>query len=213
MNLTIHPTKEAFTKLAQLGNVIPVYADLMADFETPVSVYSKIKDSGPAYLLESVEGGENLYRYSFIGCRPRMIIASGPETTEIKRPGKAVETIPTPQDPLTLLQKEIAGFKPVKIPGMPRFTGGAVGYIGYEYINRIEPTVPTAKVNEQKIPITYFMLSDTLVIFDRVRQTLRLCVNAHLKSQDPKEIEASYNEAIAGIQLSLIHISEPTRPY
>jgi anthranilate synthase component 1 len=200
LNLTIHPTKETFTKLAQLGNVIPVYADLMADFETPVSVYSKIKDSGPAYLLESVEGGENLYRYSFIGCRPRMIIASGPETTEIKRPGKSVEVIPTPQDPLTLLQKEIAGFKPVKIPGMPRFTGGAVGYIGYEYINRIEPTVPTAKINEQKIPITYFMLSDTLVIFDRVRQTLRLCVNAHLKSQDPKEIEASYNDAVAGIQ-------------
>ena len=69
--MNVHPGKDAFLQLAQQGNVIPVYTDLMADLETPVSVYAKLKDGGPAYLLESVEGGENLYRYSFIGCRPR----------------------------------------------------------------------------------------------------------------------------------------------
>jgi len=88
--------------------------------------------------------------------------------------------LPTPRDPLTLIEREIAGHRPVHLPGMPRFTGGAVGYIGYEYVTRIEPTVPMAPRDELKIPLTYFMLSDTLVIFDRVRQTLRLCVNAHL---------------------------------
>jgi len=178
--MNVHPAKAAFIALAQQGNVIPVYADLVADFETPVSAYAKLKDAGPAYLLESVEGGENVNRYSFIGCRPRLVYACGPATTEIRRPGRPVERVPTPRDPLTLIQREIAGYRPVTLPGMPRFMGGAVGYIGYEYVTRIEPTVPVAPADELKIPLIYFMLSDTLVIFDRVKQTLRLCVNAHI---------------------------------
>jgi anthranilate synthase component I len=125
--MNVHPAKDAFVALAQQGNVIPVYADLAADFETPVSVYAKLKDDGPAYLLESVEGGENLYRYSFIGCRPRLVYACGPETTEIRRAGQPAERVPTPRDPLALIQREIAGYRPVKLPGMPRFMGGAVG--------------------------------------------------------------------------------------
>jgi anthranilate synthase component 1 len=198
--MNVHPPKDVFEKLALQGNVIPVYTDLMADFETPVSVYSKLKDDGPAYLLESVEGGENLYRYSFIGCRPRMVISSGPLTTEIRRPGKPVERVPTPVDPLTLIQKELDGHRPVKLPGMPRFTGGAVGYIGYEYITRIEPTVPSAPVDQLKIPLTYFMLSDTLVIFDRVRQTLRLCVNAHVPSESASGIGEAYAAAVSELE-------------
>ena len=75
----------------------------------------------------------------------------------------------------------LAGHRPVKLPGMPRFTGGAVGYIGYEYITRIEPSVPAAPRDELGIPMVYFMLSDSLLIFDRAKQTLRLCVNAHVR--------------------------------
>jgi anthranilate synthase component 1 len=205
--MNIQPGKDAFLKLAEQGNVIPVYLDLMADFETPVSAYAKLKHDGPAYLLESVEGGENLYRYSFIGCRPRKVFACGPETTEIRRPGLPTERIPTPQDPLTLIERELAGHRPVKLPGMPRFTGGAVGYIGYEYVTRIERTVPAASGDELGIPILYFMLSDTLLIFDRVKQTLRLCVNAHLGAaaqaggaSRPAEAAAAYDAAVAEIE-------------
>jgi len=198
--MNVHPSRDEFGKLALQGNVIPVYTDLMADFETPVSVYAKLKDGGPAYILESVEGGENLYRYSFIGCRPRMVIASGPETTEIRRPGKPVERIPTPRDPLELIQRELDGHRPVKLPGMPRFTGGAVGYIGYEYITRIEPTVPAVPLDAFRIPLTYFMLSDTLVVFDRVRQTLRLCVNAHLPAESGPGVDQAYAAAVAELQ-------------
>jgi len=79
--MNIFPSRDAFLRLSEQGNVIPVYTDLMADFETPVSAYAKLKDSGPSYLLESVEGGENLSRYTFIGCRPRKIFACGPKTT------------------------------------------------------------------------------------------------------------------------------------
>ena len=82
--MDIHPTREEFLALARTGNMIPVYADLMADFETPVSAYSKLRANGPAYLLESVEGGERLSRYSFIGCRPRKTFSCGPSTTEIR---------------------------------------------------------------------------------------------------------------------------------
>src|SRR5215210_350317 len=110
--MNIHPSREVFATLAAQGNVIPVYADLMADFETPVSAYAKLKDAGPSYLFESVEGGENLARYSFIGCRPRKVFICGRAKTEIRTPGRASETIPTPHDPLTLLEEEMRGHKP-----------------------------------------------------------------------------------------------------
>ena len=181
--MNIHPTREVFSSLATQGNVIPVYTDLMADFETPVSAYAKLKSAGPSYLLESVEGGEHLSRYSFIGCRPRKIFICGPETTEVRVPGQPTQTIRSPRDPLTLIETEMRGYKPVVLPGLPRFTGGAVGFIGYEYMTRIEPTVPAAPTDELGTPLLYFMLSDSLLIFDRAKQTLRLCVNAHVGAE------------------------------
>ena len=197
--MDIHPTRDEFLALARTGNLIPVYADLMADFETPVSAYAKLRAHGPAYLLESVEGGERLSRYSFIGCRPRKTLSCGPAMTEIREPGKAPRSVPTPADPLTLVEAELKQFKPVKLPGLPRFTGGAVGFISYEYVTRIEPTVPAAPRDELGIPLTYFMLSDSLLIFDRAKQTLRLCVNAHVgdaagASQAHADAEAELRE-------------------
>jgi len=191
--MNIHPTREEFARLASQGNVIPVYTDLMADFETPVSAYAKLKDAGPSYLLESVEGGENLSRYSFIGCRPRKVFVCGAQTTEIRIPGKPTQTIPTPQDPLTLIEAEMRSHRPVAIPGLPRFTGGAVGFIAYEYVTRIEPSVPAVAKDELGVPLLYFLLSDSLLIFDRAKQTLRLCVNAHVTS-DPA---TAYAAAVA----------------
>ncbi len=195
--MNIHPAKDAFVTLAARGNVIPVYTDLMADFETPVSAYAKLKDAGPSYLFESVEGGENLARYSFIGCRPRKIFVCGATTTEIRVPGKPTQTVPTPRDPLTLISDEMRGYEPVALPGLPRFTGGAVGFVGYEYVTRIEPTVPAAAKDELGTPLLYFMLSDSILIFDRAKQTLRLCVNAHIGSAGPG---AAYDAAVAELR-------------
>jgi anthranilate synthase component I len=194
--MNIHPTREVFASLAAGGNVIPVYTDLMADFETPVSAYAKLKDAGPSYLLESVEGGENLSRYSFIGCRPRKIFVCGPETTEVRVPGAPTTTIPTPRDPLQLIEEEMRGFKPVALPGLPRFTGGAVGFIAYEYVTRIEPTVPLVAKDDLGVPLLYFMLSDSLLIFDRAKQTLRLCVNAHVNG----DADSAYAAAVAELE-------------
>src|SRR5580698_10494985 len=105
--MEIHPTEAEFVEFARAGNVVPVYADLMADFETPVSAYAKLRAHGPAYLLESVEGGERLSRYSFIGCRPRKIFACGPKVTEIREHGRAARTVPTPPAPPKLIEEQL----------------------------------------------------------------------------------------------------------
>jgi anthranilate synthase component 1 len=194
----VTPDKETFLGLAQKGNVIPVYTDLTADVETPVSAYAKLKSGGPAFLLESIEGGENVSRYSFIGCRPRKIFACGEKETRITTTGESEKTIPTPLDPLSLIEDEMAPYQPVKLPNLPRFMGGAVGFLAYEYINRIEPTVPNAKEAPLATPLLYFVFVDSVIIFDRARQTLRLCVNVHLN--DKKTVETSYDNALKELQ-------------
>jgi len=204
--MNVHPSKDAFVNLARQGNVIPVYTDLMADFETPVSAYAKLRASGPSYLLESVEGGERLSRYSFIGCRPRKVFACGPKTTEIREVGKPARTVVTPADPLRLIEEELRGCRPVSLPGLPRFTGGAVGFLGYEYVTRIEPTVPSAAADELGLPLLYFMLSDSILIFDRTKQTLRLCVNAHIGT----DTGAAYDAAVKELNLLFDLLNRPS---
>lgn len=167
-------------ELAQSGNVIPVYADLMADLETPVTAYAKLKTNGPAFLLESIEGGEHLSRYSFIACRPRKVFTSYWDKTYIEEPGKETIELDTPDDPLTLIEEEIAAHTAVDLPELAPFTGGAVGYLSYEYISRVESVVPTAGKNCHGSPLSYYMLADSMVIFDRAKQTMRLLVNARL---------------------------------
>ena len=199
--MTILPSSADFARLATQGNLVPVYADLMADFETPVSAYAKLRAHGPSYLLESVEGGDTLSRYSFIGCRPRKVFICGPVTTTIREPGQPDRERATPADPLTLIEAEMQGHRPVTLPGLPRFTGGAVGFIAYEYATRIEPTIPAAPGDGLGTPLLYFMMSDSLLIFDRAKQTLRLCVNAHLA---PGEAPATaYARAVA--ELTALH--------
>ena len=178
--MQVTPSREAFHQLSGQGNVVPVTTELLADLETPVSAYAKLRGHGPAFLLESVEGGENVSRYSFIGCNPRKVISA--------RPGDA--------DPLKLLEAEMARYKPVSLPGLPPFTGGAVGYLGYEFIHTVERTVPLAAKDDLGVPMMWFMLCDSLVVFDRARQTLRLIVNAHLEG----DVEAAYNRAINELQ-------------
>lgn len=177
--MQVSPSREEFLRLAGQGNVVPVCADFLADVETPVSAYAKLRGHGPSFLLESVEGGEHVSRYSFVGCNPRKILRAD------ARVG----------DPLALLQAEMAAYRPVAVPGLPPFTGGAVGYLGYEFIHAVEPTVPLAARDDLGVPAMWFMLCDSLVVFDRARQSLRLIVNAHITG-DPT---AAYEAAVAEI--------------
>lgn len=177
--MQVFPPREEFLRLSRQGNVIPVRADLLADLETPVSAYAKLRGAGPAFLLESVEGGENVSRYSFIGCNPRKIFSA-----------KAGEA-----DPLAALQRELANHRPVNVSGLPPFTGGAVGYLGYEFIHSVEKTVPLAKKDELGMPMMWFMLCDSVLAFDRAHQTMRLIVNAHIPAGAPEQADAAAHAA------------------
>ena len=188
--MQVSPPREEFLRLSREGNVIPVRADLLADLETPVSAYAKLRGTGPAFLLESVEGGEQVSRYSFIGCNPRKIISA--------RPGGV--------DPLAALQQELANHRPVAVPGLPPFTGGAVGYLGYEYIHCIEKTVPLAVHDELGMPMMWFMLCDSVLAFDRAHQTMRLIVNAHIGT----DAGAAYDAACAELKRMQAALARPT---
>ena len=178
VTMQVTPSREAFLPLSKKGNVIPVYTDLLADLETPVSAFAKLRGNQPAFLLESVEGGENVSRFSFIGCNPRKIISAPAGAT----------------DPLKTLQEELAGYKPVDVPGLPPFTGGAVGYLRYEVIHSVEKTVPLAKQDELGVPMMWFMLCDSVLAFDRAHQTLRLIVNAHIGTDAGAAYDAACTE-------------------
>ncbi len=184
------PTKAEFLELARHGNLIPVYREIIADAETPVSAYQKMAKSGGSFLFESVEGGEHIGRYSFIGSHPRKVI----------RVDKADHT-----DPLQAVETEMAQYKPVAIPGLPRFSGGAVGFIGYEYIHQIEPSVPKPERNDLHTPVLCFMITDTILIFDRVSQTLKVVANAHTDGKP----DVAYASACARIDEIIRELQEP----
>lgn len=187
--MQVSPTRDEFLRLSRQGNVVPVRADLLADLETPVTAYAKLRGNGPAFLLESVEGGENVSRYSFIGCNPRRILRA-----------KAGEA-----DPLAQLQAELGHYRPVAVPGLPPFTGGAVGYLGYEYIHSVEPTVPLAARDELGVPVMWFMLCDSVLAFDRAHQTMRLIVNAHIGD----DAAAAYDAACAELRRMQAALAQP----
>ena len=188
--MIITPTKAEFVKLAQQGNLIPVYAEVLADAETPVSAYQKLQKTGPSFLLESVEGGENIGRYSFLGANPRTVIRVAKGDT----------------DALRSVEAEMAKFRPVTVPGLPRFTGGAVGFLGYEYIHQIESSVPQPNRNELGTPALCFMITDTILIFDRVSQTIKVVSNAHIETGKP---EVAYDQAAAQIERLLSQLAQP----
>ena len=188
--MQVSPTREEFLILSKQGNVVPVSTDLLADLETPVSAYAKLRGTGPAFLLESVAGGENVSRYSFIGCNPHKILKAAPGS----------------HDPLADLEKELAKYKPVNVPGLPPFTGGAVGYLGYEYIHSVEPKVPLAARDELGVPAMWFMLCDSILAFDRAHQIMRLIVNAHVG----EDAGAAYDSACAELRRMQTALAQPS---
>lgn len=198
--VNVSPSSSEFLELAKQGNIIPVYTDLTADMGTPVSVYHCLSEDRPAFLFESITGGEHISRYSFVGCSPKAQIIAYEQETHIHHRDGNTEVIPTPADPLNVVEQMMAKFKVVETPGMPRFHGGAVGFVGYEYVHRVETTVQPAKEDTLGMPLIYFMLADSVVIFDHAHQRLRLCVNAHLDEQSP---EQAYEAALSQLhQLS-----------
>jgi anthranilate synthase component 1 len=208
------PSLDEFLKLASQGNLIPVTRRLLADTETPLSAYRKIRGQDESFLFESVEGGEHLGRYSFVGCNPRAVIRQQGSRVEVLENGKVVETFTvgrdgdkSVRDGLEVVERALRKYRPVSIPGLPRFTGGAVGFIGYEFIHDIEPVVPRPPHDDLQTPVMYFLLADQLLIFDRVAQTITVLVNAFL--DEAGSAEEAYENATGEIERLVSLLEQP----
>ncbi|HEY5594835.1 MAG TPA: anthranilate synthase component I [Nitrospiria bacterium] len=207
-----HPTLEEFIRKSGQGNLIPVYREILADMETPVSAFLKIRDGHYGYLLESVEGGEKWARYSFLGSRPSLVIKGTNEELELIR-GKQVDRITVKSDPLDTVKTIMADYRPVEVEGLPRFFGGAVGYLGYDLIRSLE-RLPDHRHGRLDLPLLHLMVTDTLLIFDSVSQTIKVVSNAHLKgdgSHDSDGVRRAYREAIGKIEAIIARLRGPIR--
>jgi anthranilate synthase component 1 len=191
----IHPDIKTFRERCREGNLIPVWREILADMETPVSAFRKIADSENAFLLESVENGENLGRYSFLGCDPEVVFkCKGREIQILYRENE--EDFEASDNPLEVLREFMTRYKPVQDADLPVFTGGAVGYLSYDMVRHWE-RLPDSNPDDLNLPDSYFCITDTLVAFDHVKHKMILISNAHVHDDPDK----AYNEAVHKIEL------------
>lgn len=202
----IQPAREQIRALFAQGDLVPVYRTLLADLETPVSVYLKLAQTGQySFLLESVEGGEQVGRYSFIGVNPKSLISVTNGIVKRVANGSTVTRALSPgEDPLHVLEAEFQRVKPVPLDGLPRFIGGAVGYLAYDAVRYFE-RLPETAARVLDIPDCAFMLVDTLVIFDHAKHQLMVLANAH-NTGDP---DAAYDDALRRIDAIIVALSRP----
>ena len=182
-----YPTLNEVRKLKRHGNLVPICRDIVADLETPVSAYLKIARGPYSFLLESVEGGERLARYSFIGSEPYLIV---------KGEGKG--------DPLLEVERELGKYRPVSLPGLPRFHGGAVGYLAYEVVRHFEE-LPSPDSDPLGLPETIFMFADTVLVFDHLTHKIKVVSHAHLNG----DVDQAYRRAVERIDSLVERLSQP----
>ena len=190
-----YPTLEEAKTLGSRGNLIPIYTEIDADLETPVSAYLKVAVPPYSFLLESVEGGEHIARYSFIGTEPEDVIITGPGQ-------KDGET-----DPLKLVEKMLSNFNLVETSNLPRFRGGAVGYLSYDSVKYFEE-LPSPDNDPIGIPESIFMLTKTFLVFDHVRHKILVVSHAHLNG----DVETSYHDATSKIESIVQRLNKPLDP-
>ena len=200
---------DEFRALAKEGNLIPLYREILADYETPVSAFTKIDHGPSAYLLESVEGGENWARYSFLGSGSPVVIREDREDLLVTR-GSRDRRISSRGNPLERLREIMQEYRPVTVPGLPRFVGGAVGYWGYDIVRTFED-LPARRKESVGLPDFAFLLTDTLLIFDNVAQKIKVVANAHVKSSRERDVRKAYTDATARIETMIARLKRPLR--
>jgi anthranilate synthase component 1 len=206
----IFPDFSDFSALALQGNFVPVYQEWVADLDTPVSAWYKVCAGQPySFLLESVEGGEKIGRYSFVGCDPLWVLeAREDKTTQTHRDGSQVVFT---GDPFTALAQCLEPYHPVKLPQLPPGIGGLFGFWGYELIRWIEPRVPVHPQDERNIPDGLWMQIDHLLIFDQVKRKIWAIAYADLR--DPNvDLKAAYQKACDRVTSIVSKLSLPLSP-
>ncbi|MYF99960.1 anthranilate synthase component I [Candidatus Poribacteria bacterium] len=189
-----YPTLEEFREKAKIGNTIPVYRPILADMETPVSAFYKLMPNDYAFLLESVEGGEKVARYSFIGSQPSVLFQSKGHKITIEYMAKSEKVSMEYEDPLTALEELMQKYQPASIEGLPEFHGGAVGFMSYDMVRFVEE-LPDDTEDELQLPDCFFMIAETILIFDHVNHQIKVVANAHIDG----DVDAAYGDAIQQI--------------
>lgn len=184
------PTRDEFKRLASEHNVIPVYREIIADVDTPVSAFQKLDPGEYAFLLESAEGGERLGRYSFLGSDPYLVVTSRNGVVEVSENGQPARRLRDVADPLTVIRDAVAGYKAHKPEGFPPFFGGAVGYLGYDAVRHFEQ-VPRTGRDDLSLPDMIFMLTDSILLFDHLKHKVKVVVNAHVEGDADQVYDAA----------------------
>jgi anthranilate synthase component 1 len=197
---TLSPSRAEFLQLAAAHSLVPVYRTLTADLETPVSAFLRLASDEPqSFLLESVEGGEKVGRYTFIGVRPYRTILSRGTSISISERGKARSL---QGDVFALLKELLAGQKPAHIAGLPPFTSGAVGFFAYDVVRQIE-RLPELAEDDLGIPDACLMFFDEVLAFDHVRKQIQLIVTADLSRQKPAAAYADAKQRLGRLEKRL----------
>jgi anthranilate synthase component 1 len=204
--LFLQPDFTAFRALAGKGNLVPVVAELAADYETPLSAFQKIHDGRCGFLLESAELTQHSGRYSLLGSSPRLIFTARGRDIEIEERGKTRRFV-TESDPQHELEKLMRAYRPAESGRIPVFHGGAVGYLAYDMVRFFEPTLPEPPKDVLGLPDMVFMLTDTVLIFDH--RTRRISVVANVHTDEHATLEAAYDWARAEIQMVIEKLSKP----
>jgi anthranilate synthase component I len=186
----VFPSKDIFCELARQGNLIPVYREIIADLETPMSAYLKLDTGRHTFLLESVEKGERFGRYSFIGTDPSVVFSAREGKIRIEENGQ-VREFESKTDPLEELRLLMARYRPITFGELPIFYGGAVGFLTYESVRYFEPKVSMAKKDDLHLPDAYFIISDSLLIFDHLTRRIKILVNAHVQGDAAETYDAA----------------------
>ena len=204
--MLFYPDKKEFLKNAKQGQMIPVFCEILADLETPVSAFHKIADHQKySFLLESMEGGEHIGRYSFIGCDPLLAMSIKDGQTLIQGNNMTQREATDPNNPLKFLRDVLNRYEYQSDDRLPRFSGGAVGFIGYGFVNYFQ----NVKQDHSKmdVPDACFMMTDTMLIFDHLKH--RIQVVAHASVEHSAEI--AYDQAIERIQVLIQKLSKPAQ--
>ena len=198
-SIPVEPTLEVFVELAKRGNVVPVYTQLAADFETPLSAYLKLRDERYSFLLESAESSEKGGRWSIVGSGPRLVFEARDKEITIREGAKS-RTFTTEVDVLDALEREMAGYQSVTHGALPVFSGGMVGYLSYDAVRQFEPTLGPPPPDVLGIPDAVFVLADTLLVFDHRLRRLQVVANAFLDEfATPEDAYAEARGKIAAL--------------
>jgi anthranilate synthase component 1 len=201
------PSRAEFRELARRGNVVPVYTDWVADSETPVSAFSKLDRGGYSFLFESTEKNDVSGRFSFVGTDPEIVIRSRNDEITITETDKTRNS-QSSSDPLVELRQLMAKYRFVTRPELPRFVGGAVGFLGYDAARFFEPTVPVAEHDDLSLPEMLFVIAGAVVVFDHRLRTVRVLNNAFLNAGD--DLDKVYDRAQQHIREILGRLKAPT---